>query len=341
MVDLKAEKAKIEQKIDISKNLLFLKREECVQMGPNTDETLALVKRTMITNGKHEFEMPAKIGLHPFSDVFFHAMPAYLPNDMACGIKWIECYPRNPKEYGLPQTFGLLVLNEILTGYPVAIMDSTWITAKRTPGVSAVSAAMLHPDAETFGMFGCGVQGVEHVRFVARALKKLKKIYIYDVREDAMDALIHELKDEVTVPILKGDSFEQVAKSCEVLGSATYIVRENVAYVKEAWVGKGQTILPCDLNTFFEDTILLNADKYIVDSTEEHVLFDQMGYFTKGLPKIYCETGEIAAGLKPGRERKDELIVCSNIGMSVFDVAMGKFIFDNALQHNVGKLIEL
>lgn len=340
-MDLHQEKARIEQKVTIAKNLLFLTQKQCIELGPSTDEALELVKRTMIANGKGEYEMPAKIGVHPFADVFFHAMPAYVPGDMACGIKWIECYPRNPVEFGLPQTFGLLVLNEILTGYPVAIMDSTWITAKRTPAVTAVTAATLHPGATSFGMFGCGVQGKEHVRFVSRALPSLEKIYIYDVREENMDALIAELQPEVGVPIVKGKSFEEVAKSCEVLGSATKIVKDNLACVKEAWLSKGQTILPCDLNTFFEDTVLLHADKYIVDSREEHVLFDEMGYFAKGLPEIFCETGEVVAGLKPGREHKDELIVCSNIGMSVFDVAMGKFIFDQALAKDVGQLIEL
>jgi len=328
-------------KLKLGQEILWLTKEQCIQCGPGIDEILDIVKDTMIAHGKTEYEMPAKIGIHPYEDVFFHAMPAYVPGDKACGIKWIECYPRNPLEYGLPQTFGLLVLNEILTGYPMAIMDSTWITAKRTPAVTAVTAAALHPHAESFGMFGCGIQGTEHVRFVARALPNLKHIYIYDVREESMDALIAAVKDEVNVPIIKGKSFEEVAKSCEVLGSATKIVRENLACVKREWVGPGQTILPCDLNTFFEDTILLDADKYIVDSITEHELFEEMGYFEKGLPHIYCETGEIIAGLKPGRKCKEELIACSNIGMSVFDVAMGKFIFDRALERNVGQLVEL
>ena len=49
-----------------------------------------------------------------------------------------------------------------------------------------------------------------------------------------------------------------------------------------------------------------------------------MGYFPadKGLPEVYCQTGEILAGLAEGRTSKDELIVCSNIGMSVCDMTV-------------------
>ena len=70
------------------------------------------------------------------------------------------------------------------------------------------------------------------------------------------------------------------------------------------------------------------ADKYIVDSIDEHELFDSMGYFPDGLPEIYCETGEVIAGLKKGRESKDQLIVNSNIGIAVADVVMAREIFN-------------
>ena len=167
-------------------------------------ETLGLIHKAMEAHGKKRYEMPAKIGIHPYEDVFYHAMPAYVPDSLACGVKWIECYPRNPKDFGLPQTTGLLILNDIMTGIPVAVMDSAWITAMRTPALTSLAAAALHPDAKTFGMFGCGVQGTGHVRYIVKALKELEKIYIYDVRSENMDRLIQEVEGEVSVPIVKG-----------------------------------------------------------------------------------------------------------------------------------------
>jgi len=83
------------------------------------------------------------------------------------------------------------------------------------------------------------------------------------------------------------------------------------------------------------------ADKYIVDSIEEHELFDGMGYFPEGLPKIACETGEVIAGIKKGRENKEELILCSNIGMAVCDVVGGREVFNRALSSNAGAKLKL
>ena len=337
----KKEHEYLKTQLDLGKEILWLTREECMQAGPNVEETLELVRTAMVAHGRKEYEMPAKIGIHPFDDVFFHAMPAYVPGNLACGMKWIECFPRNPKEYGLPQTTGLQIMNDIVTGVPIAVMDCTWLTAMRTPAVTALAAEALHPHAKTFGMFGCGVQGIAHIRFIVKTLKELEAIYIYDVFPEAMDRLIEAVKDEVTVPIIKAASIEEVVRSCDVLSSATIIVREPQNLAKKEWVRKGQTILPCDLNTFWEPSISLEADKYLVDSIEEHELFAGMGYFPDGLPAIAAETGEVLAGLKEGRTNEDQIIVCSNIGMSVNDVAMGQVILANALRMGLGQKLKL
>lgn len=334
------EHEEINKSLALGSEVLWLTREECIKAGPSIDETLALTKQALVAHGKKEYEMPAKIGIHPFSDVFFHAMPAYVPGNAACGMKWIECFPRNPKEYSLPQTTGLMVMNDIMTGVPIAVMDCAWLTAMRTPAVTVLAAAALHPDAKTFGMFGCGVQGVEHVRFVVKTLEKLEKIYIYDVRPEMMDSLINELKNDVDVEIVKAEP-KKIAENCAVMSSATIILLGPLSVVKKEWVSKGQTILPCDLNTFWDPVISRDADKYIVDSIHEHELFNEMGYFPDGLPKITCETGEVLAGVAPGRTSKDELIVCSNIGMSVCDVVMGKAILDKAIDMSLGRILPL
>ena len=84
----------------LAANSCGLPRSSVIQCGPSIDEILKIVEATMIQHGRKEYEMPAKIGIHPYDDVFFHAMPAYLPNQAVAGIKWIECFPRNPHQYG-------------------------------------------------------------------------------------------------------------------------------------------------------------------------------------------------------------------------------------------------
>jgi alanine dehydrogenase len=340
-LEAEADREAIASKINIGSEFLYLTRGECANIGITADRIVELTRDALIAHGTGQYEMPAKVGVHPLPEVFFHAMPAYVPAKHALGMKWIECYPNNPARFGLPQTTGLLVLNDILSGCPVAVMDCTWLTAMRTPAVTVLAAAALHPDAETFGMFGCGVQGIEHVRFAPKTLQHLRRIYIYDIVPAAMGALIEQVQPDVPVEIVRGRSPRELAEKCDVLSSATIIVKEPLAAVRDEWVRAGQTILPCDLNTFWDPRTQRRADKYIVDSIEEHELFASIGYFPDGLPKVHCETGELLAGTKPGRTSSDELIVCSNIGMSVCDVVVGREILDLALEQNAGRILPL
>ena len=340
-MDMEQDRQWISEKINIGKEAWYMTQDEVISTGLTEEEILQLTKEALVAHGNKQYEMPAKIGVHPRQEVFFHAMPAYVPSKLALGMKWIECYPNNPSQFKLPQTTGLMLLNDPLSGCPIAIMDCAWITAMRTPAVTVLAAAALHPDAETFGMFGCGVQGIEHVKYVVHTLKKLKKIYIYDIKEEFMNQLIASVPPEIAAKIIKGKHYEEVTKACEVLSSATFIVKKPYSFVKYDWVSKGQTILPCDLNTFWDPVIAKKADKFIVDSIEEHELFAGAGYFPDGLPKIACETGEILAGLKKGREAASELIVCSNIGMSVCDVVVAREIFNRALVKGLGRKLPL
>lgn len=335
------DRERVAEHLDMGSELLYLSRQDVERLQLTRDAILELTRQALVEHGHRRYEMPAKIGVHPYDNVFFHAMPAYLPGPGIVGMKWIECYPDNPRTFDLPQTTGLLVLNDVDSGVPLAVMDSTWLTAMRTPAVTVLAAAALHPDATTFGMFGCGVQGIEHVRYASLAMPGLETVYVYDTNEAAADALIAKLQPELDLRIVKGESPEAVTKSAQVLSSATVILRRPLAVVKDEWVTAGQTILPCDLNTFWDPRTARRADKYIVDSIDEHELFASMGYFPDGLPEVVAETGEVLAGVKPGRENTDEIIVNSNIGMAVCDIAVGHAIMRAALEHGAGVRLPL
>jgi ornithine cyclodeaminase/alanine dehydrogenase len=107
-------------------------------------------------HGLGRVEMPPKPGVHTRPDGFLHAMPAYIPALDSVGVKWVGGYPGN-EALGLPYVTGLLILNDADTGLPLAVMDCTWITAKRTGAATALAARHLaRSDAETVGVLGCG-----------------------------------------------------------------------------------------------------------------------------------------------------------------------------------------
>lgn len=324
--------------INIGHELLYLSLQDCKDTGTTTEEIIDATERAMIAYSLKEAEMPAKIGIHPQPDSLMHAMPAYLPKEYACGIKWGSNFPTNNTRFpDITPTNCQIIYNDAESGLPLAIMDATWITEVRTPATALVSIKYgANPDAKTFGMFGCGIQGRANVSMIESTLKQLETIYIYDIFESVMDRLIAECQQKVQAKIVKAKSYEEVAKNAQVIVSALPIAHKPEPPVKGDWIGKGQTIVCLDCHTTYEDDVYKKADRYYLDSIEQHELLISYGYYPFGLPAITGETGALAAGKVPGRKHAAELLVFNNVGMAVEDLMCARIIFDRALEKGLG-----
>jgi ornithine cyclodeaminase/alanine dehydrogenase-like protein (mu-crystallin family) len=51
------------------------------------------------------------------------------------------------------------------------------------------------------------------------------------------------------------------------------------------------------------------------------------------------ELGEILAGERPGRLNDDEIISFSSPGIGFCDLAVARWVYDLAVQHNVGQVV--
>jgi hypothetical protein len=85
-------------------------------------EVITIVENVLKEHGLGHFENPPKPGIHPQQDAFIHAMPGYLPRQKAAGLKWVSGFSSNA-DFGIPPVMGLLILNDVQTGQPLAVMD--------------------------------------------------------------------------------------------------------------------------------------------------------------------------------------------------------------------------
>ena len=122
--------------------ILYLSRADVEAVHLSMKEIIHLLEQAFLEKGHGRVEMPPKPGVHTMPDAFIHAMPAYIPSMRSAGIKWVSGYPDNFKR-GLPYISGLMILNDVETGIPYAVMDCAWITAMRTGAASALSAKYL------------------------------------------------------------------------------------------------------------------------------------------------------------------------------------------------------
>jgi ornithine cyclodeaminase/alanine dehydrogenase len=342
MLDEKTRDSYLE-KLAIGNEVLYLSEQDCKDTGTTVPEIIAATEAAMAAYSKKETEMPAKIGLHPMPDSLMHAMPAYIKSAYACGIKWGSNFPTNRQHYpGVTPTNCQIIYNDASSGLPLAIMDATWITEIRTPATALVGIKYgANLKARTFGMIGCGIQGKANVKMIQYALPELETIYIYNRGPAAMDALVKECQPVVKAQIVKCSNPEELVRKSEVITSAIPIAHTPAPFVKREWVGKGKTLVCLDCHSVYEDAVYKSADRYYVDSIEQHELLKGYGYYPWGLPTITGETGALAAGLVPGRKDKDDLLIFNNVGMAVEDMLCAKIIFERALKMNLGVKLPL
>jgi ornithine cyclodeaminase/alanine dehydrogenase len=324
------------------KGILYLTQRDVAEAGLGRPDILGLVRTALAEHGRKRCEMPAKIGIHPLKDTLMHAMPAWVPAAKACGIKWAECFPDNYK-YNLPQTSGLLVLNCPETGWPLCVMDAIWVTARRTPAVTALACEFLaRRDVEEVGIIGAGVQGREHVLMLPEVLPRLKRIKVQDRFEEVARQAARDLQPQVgRAEVVPCRTIEETVRGSGVVVSATAILAQPDPQVRDAWVEEGAFLAPIDFDSLWEWETFSRARKFLVDSLDEMKYFMTVGYLPHGLPPLYAEIGEVVAGVKPGRQSDDELIIDMNIGMGVEDVVVGREIFLRALDRGLGRVLPL
>jgi ornithine cyclodeaminase/alanine dehydrogenase-like protein (mu-crystallin family) len=169
-----------------------------------------------------EVEMPQRVRLATIEGRGYGAfMPCYMPNQ-GLAIKINTNFRENPSRYSLPRILGLLVLLDTGTGVPLAIMDSTAVTACRTAAVSGVAMRHLaREDAKVLGVLGTGALSLPHVQ-AASAVRPIRLVRLYSPHLSARRAEFARAAQEVTdARIDIAESAEEVVSDADILVTCT------------------------------------------------------------------------------------------------------------------------
>lgn len=317
----------------------FLSQEDVICVGMTVKEVVEAVESVFREHGLKRVENPPKPGIHPLPTAFLHAMPAFLPALQAAGMKWVSSYPTNA-QHNLPAVMGVIVLNDVNTGQPLAIMDCRWITAMRTGAASAVAAKYLtRKNPEIIGIVGAGVQGRFNLLAIKEVLPTITLAKYYDNIPEVQNNTIQIMKEKVPFEVKACVSAQEAIEDSDVIVTATGKL-EKVVYF-EKWVKAGALILPVH-HRGWENQTIHKADKFITDDWAQlSMAAKTVGGFDGPLPEPYAELGEIVIRKKAGREREDERIININYGLAMEDMIIAKEIYYKARTKGLGTTLTL
>lgn len=323
-----------------SRELLYLSRADVEKLSVPMKEVIKAVEESFLEKAKGRTEVPPKPGIHPRKDAFIHAMPAYLPKIGSAGVKWVSGFPENPKR-GLPYISGLLVLNDPDTGFPVCVMDCTWVTAKRTGAATAVAAKCLaKKDSRILGILGCGAQGRSNLEALAVICEGLQEVRAYDINKESLQKYVCEMKAKYSLKIVPVNSPRKAVEGCDIVVSAGPILKNPTPVIEASWFKNGAFACPLDFDSYWKPEAMHSMNKFCTDDREQLAYYKTQGYFAD-IPEIYADLAEIVSGRKPGREKTDERTMSMNLGLAIEDMATAKLIYDKAKEKGTGTRLPL
>lgn len=286
--------------------------------------------------------MPDKISqiFDEVSQNRINCMPATLIEEKICGMKWVSVFPSNAPK-GVQNVTGIMLLSELETGFPVAVIDGTLSTKMRTAAVGCTAAKYLAPSkVETIGIIGAGEEARMHFTLLKHLFPTIKECRVSSLNTEIEQGFIDKFKD--IVPEVKFVTCDNNSHLCA--SGADIIVTAISAQspvLKAADITKGGLYIHVG---GWEDEygVAQKADKIVCDEWEvvKHRSQTLCRMYKEGLlhdEDIHANLSELIAGTKVGRENDDEFIYFNSVGLSYIDINFANYIYEEAKKRGLGQ----
>jgi len=275
-----------------------------------------------------------------------HVKGAYLMGAPFFSYKAASGFYDNPRR-GLPVNAGLVLVFDAETGFPRAILfDNGYLTDLRTGAAGAVAADLLAvADVRQVAVLGAGVQARRQLEMLLQ-VRSPARVSVWARRPEQAEAYAREMTRSLGVPVTPQPSARAAMEGADVLITTTP-AREPL--VRAEWFEPGQhvTAVGADLpdKQELDPALFARADKVVVDSVSQAIRSGDThhaiagGHLAPG--GIYAELGDIAAGLRPGRERDAEITIADLTGLGVQDAAMANLVAERMVAEKLGQMVEI
>ncbi len=272
------------------------------------------------------------------------ALPAHVGGEQRiAGVKWIASFPGNVSA-GVARASAAIILNSMDTGEPVAVVEGSTISARRTAAGAALAAATLgSPEDRGVSLIGCGVINFEVLRFLLRADPGLARVTLFDLSQERARSFADRcVRDFAGVAVTVADRIE------EALGAHTLISFATTAAVPHTGLEHcrpGSLVLHLSLRDIRPESLLDNVNVVNDAPPPDHVCreatsVDLAARLAGHRDFIQSSLGEILAG--PGRHRRDprRVTVFSPFGLGILDIALADFVRLEARSLGLGTHLE-
>jgi ornithine cyclodeaminase/alanine dehydrogenase-like protein (mu-crystallin family) len=285
--------------------------------------------------------VPHRAHMH-WQDNTLLSMPAVA--EPLLGIKVVSVIPSNAMR-GLPVVQGFMVLQDALTGVPLALMNAAALTAQRTGAVGALGIKYTTPpDVSSVGIVGCGVQGAWQAVF-ACAVRPIKEVFCFarsEARRAGFTATVHRHAPSARITFCA--DADTLLSCTEVIIAATTSVEPVLPNESSRLQGKHFVSIGSFKPTMQElpDEVYRLAGELIIDSqAARHEAGDVVNVVARkilGTEKIFT-LGAVITGERTVDVSRTTAF--KSVGMALFDLYVANALYQEARRQHIGQEIEL
>ena len=300
-----------------------------------------------LSNGRAS--VPSRVGaLIAERDGLLAAMPGFTPSAGALAAKLVTLFPHNAGTR-LPTHQAVIAVFDADTGQPAALLDGTAITAVRTGAGSALATRLLaREDAATIAILGTGVQARSHARAVTR-VRAFRELRIAGRDEAKAAALADELAGELAPKVCVARSWEEACDGADVVCAATHALEP---VVRRRWLSPGAHVNSVGYNPQGRevDDAAVTESLVVVESRAAALapfpagsndLLEPIQRGLIGPEHVHAEVGELIDASRHGRTSASQITLYKSVGVAVQDGVAAALVLRAALEHGVGREIDL
>jgi alanine dehydrogenase len=296
----------------------------------------------------YKFHAERKVQMPPKEYIFYkkfrgdlRIMPCFIRGLDESGVKNVNVHPDNPRKYGLPTVMAMIELVDPKTGFPVSVMDGTWITDMRTGAAAGVATKYLARDnSEILGLVGAGVQAETGLEAINEVMD-IKEVRVSCRTCETRDLFAQRASEKYGIDVKAVDTIKEAVQGADVLLTTTP-ARDPV--VKSKWVSPGTHInaMGADAPGKQElDSHILQKAKIVIDCWDQASHSGEINIpVQEGLVRqsdIQGKIGDVIIGSIPGRTSDEEITVFDSTGLAVQDIVTAWNVYEKALQKGIGQ----
>ncbi|MFF3542290.1 2,3-diaminopropionate biosynthesis protein SbnB [Streptomyces platensis] len=271
------------------------------------------------------------------------ALPASIGGERPTdGLKWISSFPENVGA-GIPRASAVLILNDHDTGYPLACLESSIISAARTAASAALAADRISAARGTrparIGFFGVGLIARYIHTYLARTGWQFDEIGVHDLSAAHAGGFADYLRQSgETGTVTVHGSAEELIRSCDLVVFATVAGTPHVT--EPGWFAHNPLVLHVSLRDLSPEVVLGAAN--LVDDVEHclkadtsvHLAEQRVGHrdFLDGtLYDVLTEKVQPPA---------DRPVIFSPFGLGVLDLALGRHVYESVKESGELRVVD-